>query len=346
MRSKQAVVRLDIVFPNLFSSYLRWQEEIGDLGQAPALASYLSNARVSKRSSTSPEALLFSLVSGVKGEATPMAAIRVSADDLLIINDRTVLCADPVSISAGMNDLSVEPIALADEEQDSFVELINEHLYEHDLSFELRDPQTGLCSGFKDLEVNTKPLSAAQAHGLRSTLPDGPSAGFLQSLSTEIQMLLFDAPFNRHREAQGLPPINGLWFWGEGSLPKLSPPYQMLSGGSFVADLARVADIEYERVTPDQVLSDKLIRNKAAALFELAGLDQLDYLDWAAAMTGYEQNLFVPLLKLLKKNPEWEVRVFDDQQRCFTWQRKKWFSFFNKTKPLEHWLNYGQGADE
>jgi len=346
MHSAATTKRLDIIFPGLFLSCLRWHQEAGAIDRYPALESFLTNAVVSEKLSASPEALVFSLSADVSVDHVPMAAVRCSADHELQMDSSTVLCADPVSINAGMNDLTVEPATLAADEQQPFTDLINAHLNEQHMSFVLRDEETGLCSGFKDLDIKTSPLSVALKEGLRATLPSGPAAAALQSLSTELQMLLFDAPFNQQREAHGLPPVNGLWFWGEGSLPALKTSYEILSGGKFIADLALATGIKYLSDSPFSFLRDQFKSEMPAALLELTDLNQLDYPDWSAAMTKYEQDFFVPLLQLLKQNAKWQVRLFDDQQRCFTWRPKKWFGFFRKSHNLEYWIKSGIATDE
>ena len=53
-------------------------------------------------------------------------------------------------------------------------------------------------------------------------LPDGPDGSRLRRLSSEIEMWLFEHPFNRARIARGAMPLTGLWLWGGGApLPTL-----------------------------------------------------------------------------------------------------------------------------
>lgn len=50
-------------------------------------------------------------------------------------------------------------------------------------------------------------------------LPLGEDAHQWRGFQTEIQMILHNSAVNQEREAAGLPPINSVWFWGEGVLP-------------------------------------------------------------------------------------------------------------------------------
>lgn len=337
---------MDIVWPALFSSCLRWQQEVGDIGTFPALERFLSGTRVTAWPSSSHAALLFSLVADVRFDEVPVASLRQRADGHPMVDSNSILCADPITMHAGMQDLSVEAVTLADNELEPFADLVNEHLKAHKLVFKLRDNQTGLCWGFENLDVNTVPLSIAQKDGLRATLPRGSSAAALQLLSTELQMLLFDAPFNQHRIAAGLPPVNGLWFWGAGVLPELKTSYQCLSGAKLVADFAQTSKAEYVGDNPEKILAAALAGDFENGLVELTNLDRTKDSDLHEVLSAYERDFFVPLQDIKKKNAGLDVRFFDDQQRCFTNQRRSWFSQFKKTKPLTYWMNLAQDADE
>lgn len=50
-------------------------------------------------------------------------------------------------------------------------------------------------------------------------LPEGDAGRRWRALLSEAQVLLHNHPWNALRAAQGKPPVNSLWFWGEGRLP-------------------------------------------------------------------------------------------------------------------------------
>jgi hypothetical protein len=59
-------------------------------------------------------------------------------------------------------------------------------------------------------------------------MPKGADAADYLRLSSEVEMALHDHEVNERREAEGLPPVNGLWLWGGGIAPQvqtvLHPP--------------------------------------------------------------------------------------------------------------------------
>ncbi len=57
-------------------------------------------------------------------------------------------------------------------------------------------------------------LEPARFAGGVVRLPQGPAAGPLLRLATEIEMWLHGAPFNERRRTRGLSPVTALWLWG------------------------------------------------------------------------------------------------------------------------------------
>jgi hypothetical protein len=54
---------------------------------------------------------------------------------------------------------------------------------------------------------------------LQAWMPESKQAAPLRRLQNEMQMLLYTHPVNDARDAQGLAPINSVWFSGTGALP-------------------------------------------------------------------------------------------------------------------------------
>jgi hypothetical protein len=65
----------------------------------------------------------------------------------------------------------------------------------------------------------TTPLEEAAGRNPFGMLPEGGKRLKWPSLFSEAQMLLARLAFNERREAEGRPALNGLWFWGGGTLP-------------------------------------------------------------------------------------------------------------------------------
>ena len=73
-----------------------------------------------------------------------------------------------------------------------------------------------------DEALATASVSAAVIDGQEpdAFMPSGESAAGYHRLSGEMQMCLHDHEINLRREAQGLMPVNAVWFWGGGKAPQ------------------------------------------------------------------------------------------------------------------------------
>jgi hypothetical protein len=93
----------------------------------------------------------------------------------------------------------------------------------------------GACAYLRaDRPVATATLSSAVIDGQPpdAYMPTGEAAAAYLRLRSEVEMALHEHEVNRHREEQGLPPVNGLWLWGGGVAPEpQTVPHPPLFGG-------------------------------------------------------------------------------------------------------------------
>ena len=80
---------------------------------------------------------------------------------------------------------------------------------------------------------------------LLAHLPDGAQARRWRVLLTEAQVLLHNHPRNAQRIAEGLLPVNSVWFWGGGRLPDAvrTPATAAVSMDAELLALARLAGL-------------------------------------------------------------------------------------------------------
>ena len=95
----------------------------------------------------------------------------------------------------------------------------------------------------------------ALGEDLSQHLPTGADGRRWRVLLNEVQVILHQHPLNAARRAQGLAPINSVWFWGGGSLPSLM---KSLLGGVVSDDLllqalAQRAGVPCRARTPETV---------------------------------------------------------------------------------------------
>jgi len=132
------------------------------------------------------------------------------------------LFAYPVYLHARREQLVLmtgEEFELSDEEAAVLIEALLEY-FPH-----WRLERTGDAMWFiitRDTpDLETTPLQTVLGEDINDHLPRGGDAREWLKIMNELQMILFDSPVNRAREAAGRPPVNSLWFWGGGRLPDI-----------------------------------------------------------------------------------------------------------------------------
>lgn len=97
----------------------------------------------------------------------------------------------------------------------------------------------------------------ALGEDLSQHLPGGSEGRRWRVLLNDIQVLLHQHPVNADRRERGLPPINSLWLWGGGLLPKSirSPLHGVISDDLLLSALAAGADRVHLDRTSDTVAS-------------------------------------------------------------------------------------------
>lgn len=93
----------------------------------------------------------------------------------------------------------------------------------------------------------------ALGEDLSQHLPPGADGRRWRVLLNEVQVVLHQHPLNAERRAQGLAPINSVWFWGGGSLPRQvkSSLGGVISDDLLLQALARRAEVTFRARTPE-----------------------------------------------------------------------------------------------
>jgi hypothetical protein len=278
----------------------------------PALERLLARAECTRDAPKGLEPLLFELFQAETegGGDLPVAAVtRVL--DLGVIDNGWWLRADPVHLRPERDRLILLDASLLDLTQDEAARLAAEiaEVFQAD-GFLLKAPRPGrwYLKPPRAPKLTTTPLPLVAGHDIHPYLPQGRDGMAWQTLLNEIQILLHSAKVNEERERRGKPPINSLWFWGGGRLPRLAPTAwtAVWSAEPLALAFARLAEI------PSRALPSGFEAWRRAAAAERPG-DHLVVLDhartavqyrdfetWAEIMTELEARWFAPLLEALR----------------------------------------------
>lgn len=132
----------------------------------------------------------------------------------------------PCHWQVGADQIHMHPVAalgLQAEESQALLALIAPWLEQDGITLQYHSPERWLASGAHLTDLECATLEQAQGRDVRHWLPRGPQERLWQRLHSELQMLLYNHPFNDARTARGLPPINAFWLHGAGSLAQLPP---------------------------------------------------------------------------------------------------------------------------
>ncbi len=234
-----------VLFVPGFPAWL-FEESGGQLDAArwPALSLILARATGHPIEGVSIEQNLITLCGAPSDRAVsfPIAALTA-----LIDNDthavEGIMRADPVHLRADpakillFNSPDILPSAA---EADSLLEEINTGVPGLGISRGTYPGRWYFRSGHAATVVTSSP-NAANGRSISDHLPRGEGAAALMRLTNDAQMLLHGAAVNAEREARGIPPINSIWPWGNGSVEdvQIAPPDIVVGDDVLAAGFAR-----------------------------------------------------------------------------------------------------------
>lgn len=174
----------------------------------------------------------------------PVAALALAGDGGEAA-DAYWLRADPVHLEVQNRHLILQPtegLAIDDQESESLAQALRETFGAEGLEFVSPAPRSWYLRLPQRPDLRTVPLAAAAGRDIDRLLPQGGDRMRWHRLFNEIQMLLHRHPVNAAREERGQPMVNSLWFWGGGTLPPVSRPFEsVVARSALVRGLARIS---------------------------------------------------------------------------------------------------------
>lgn len=305
-------LRLHLVLPGLLWPHPVFHDICADL-DLPALSWLLGRARIRLHRATpderAPEQVLCAAL-GLPTQPLPYAALRRLGEGNGDCTDEQPddaywLCADPLHLNVEQRRLTLAqdaPLA-NDEELREIVETLSPLFAEVGTLAAGKEGRAYLrMTALPDMQTTPPGI----ANNLNAMLPQGNAALRWRRLINEAQMLLHTLPCNERREQQGLPRLNALWLWGEGSLPTpriIDKPVRLAGTGAFLNGLARHLGIPLETIASASAVSAGWPgSHQAAPALTLLQLDTLqaaaqtyDAMQWREALLTLERDWFSPL---------------------------------------------------
>ncbi len=306
-------LRLHLILPGLLWPHPVFHDITADLDiDLPALSWLLGRARIDLHHATlaerTQEQILCTAV-GIPTQPPPYAALRGLGEGLGCADDAIWLCADPLHLNVEQRRLTLaEDAPLAnDAELNEIIEALSPLFAEVGTLIAGKEGRAYLRLSKQSTLPNLQTTPPSIASNLSAMLPQGNDALHWRKLINEAQMLLHTLPCNERREQQGLPRLNALWLWGEGSLPAqkspTNPAVRLVGNGAFMNGLAQHIGTSLEPI-PDTSGAQGwwLLSKKSAPILNVLIIDTLqatahsyDALQWREALLTLENDWFAPL---------------------------------------------------
>jgi hypothetical protein len=294
-----------------------------------------------------PEDGLFALFGLQRGGDAdlPVAAVTRMLDMGIVDNDWW-LRADPVHLSLDQDRLVLASAAGLDITPDETNRLVAEimEVYAADgWLLKAPHPERWYLKPARIPDMTTTPLSQVAGKDVRAFLPRGTDGKRWHTIMNEVQILLHAAAVNSERERQGKLPINSLWFWGGGRLPRIKTTTwaRVWSGEPISLALARLSATAAEEV-PEGF--DAWRRRADAPGRHLVVLSEAcrasapgDNAGWREAMSRLEQNWMAPLLRALKAEKLSKAILITDTGLQFTLDARQARRWWRRRQPLRQY---------
>ncbi|CAK0747769.1 conserved hypothetical protein [Gammaproteobacteria bacterium] len=241
------------------------------------------------------DTLLFQLFGVAIDDPLPIAAVThaLDSDDC---SPGWWLRADPVYLHLQRNHLVLFDQGVLRLSHDDATRLAAE--MQEDFHLEALYPTRWYLQLSEPARMQTSSLRVVQGQDIRMYLPRGEQGKVWRKRLNDCQIILHNSPVNAEREARGDPPVNSLWFWGEGYTPTVPTGIfcQVWSNHPVALGLARLSATQHAPVPRN---ADNWLANvEHTGRSHLVVLENLlsDHLESRNdALTFLEKEWFVPL---------------------------------------------------
>ncbi|MCR4300416.1 MAG: hypothetical protein NUV51_02295 [Sulfuricaulis sp.] len=238
----------------------------------------------------------------------PVAAVT-RMFDMGVIDKDWWLRADPVHLSLNRDRLILADASRLEvtlQEANRLVAEVMEVFKADGWLLKAPHPERWYLKPLKPPKLTTTSLSQVVGRDIHGFLPRGPDDKAWHTILNELQILLHTATVNTEREKNGKLPINSLWFWGSGRLPRITPVSwtRVWSNEPVTLSLAKLSGTA-GRALPENYADwrrqSKQPGEDLVILNEVLGASlYADATDWHESLKKLEQSWMEPLLNDLK----------------------------------------------
>jgi hypothetical protein len=191
------------------------------------------------------------------GEEPPIAALRLAAETVTTVatGNGYWLCADPIATTLGMDSVRIDRVVtdLTTPQAEELTRSLSEFFTQDGLRFVAASPSRWYVQCNVPQRMATTPLWRVIGGSMLEQLPTGIDAPTWRARLNQAQMLLHAHPVNAAREADGLPAVASVWWWGGGAWPAFGPaPIDAVVGGPrWIGPACAANRIDFQPARPD-----------------------------------------------------------------------------------------------
>ena len=307
----------------------------------PALHTLLARAATAQGPAQDLEEWLCRAFTVDKQQDWPVAALTLLADGGSPGNDYW-LRADPVYLRLDSGQLILadsRAFGITRDEANQLTQALNLHFNNTGLLFQAMHPERWYLCLAKPPQLQTRALAEVAGKNIDEFLPAGTDSIYWHGVCNEIQMVLHHHAVNESREAVGNPPVNSVWLWGGGRLPKITrKPFahvwtnECLAKGLALASGAGISSLQQN--------AQAWLAQPHAPGVHLMVLDSLrgaaQYRDserWLENIEELEARWFAPLLTALQHG-ELEELIISSGSWSFAISRRDLWKLWRRGKAL------------
>lgn len=329
---------ITLFIPGLFGPDMAIHPD--DLPSLPSLNWMLSRGKYQSVESTSASYSLCELfgLTASKDSDFPIAAISRLTDD----NQHPEglwLRADPVHVKPDRDGLILidnQQFTISQHDALALAAGINIILEPYGFELEVPVPYRWYLRIKDELKIRTTPVDSIVGRDILPFMPSGDDRINLIQLMNDIQMTLHDSDINKKREQEKMLPINSLWFWGYGELPRIiDRQWSFIRSDEMLAKgLAMVAATPFDDL-PDNYSGINNTDSNYNGLLVINSFQKFshyhDLEGWLEALMDCETNWFLPLMNALKKREIDQLQIktdintitLDKGSRYKLWKKQK-----------------------
>lgn len=339
---------LTLLVPGLFDGVAAHSPEYLSelLASRPApskLARLLSRADFDHRPHADIDALLGGHFNMPESQLAVGALSRLGENAGDMQGDGLWLRADPVYLHPDMSQLLLmagDKLEISKQEAAVYIDELNSEFAARGWRFQAPDagrwylhiPDTRPDIG----EADFASLHEVNGGNVLPFMPGGESGAKWRAVLNEIQVLLHSCAVNESREQRGLPPINGVWLWGAGALPKPS----RVNWAGVWSDYSYARGLGLLNNCPVFDLPERFADWSGGAqagehLLVLPTPPEVDdEIAWLDCLQALERNWFGAVLDGLRAGELNAVRVWPSHDTCYTLTRRAAKRWWRRDKSL------------